>query len=284
AQLAHHADAWQPGDSATVHRCALQRLRVAEFHRRVLLEAPAAQSRPDELPRSGAAFPYEQWLPAQIAHGQPSLAEERMVRRGDRNDLVVLKYGNVQPLEVQRSLDEAQHEAQIIDALRHLLRVAHEQSHMDLGPGPPEGGEDAGQYVGADGVAGADGEPPPLSAGDIPHGRLRGALELEEPLGVLAEDFPGLSEPHSARVPLEQGDAEPLLEDLELAREGGLGDVEFARRCREAPRRRHREEDRQVMQVHICMQYMAQLPYLHWMDSESARIIHGFGGPVAGYP
>src|SRR6185437_11588115 len=79
AQLAQHADARQPRDPATVHRRPLQRFRVAEFHGWILLEAPAAQPRPDDFARSRAALTHEQRLPGQIARRDAPLAEERMI-------------------------------------------------------------------------------------------------------------------------------------------------------------------------------------------------------------
>src|SRR6185312_13991534 len=77
AQLARHTDARQPSDATAVYGRPLERLRVAEFHGWVLLQAPAAQARPDDFPRSRAALPHEQRLSAEVADRQPPLGKDR---------------------------------------------------------------------------------------------------------------------------------------------------------------------------------------------------------------
>jgi hypothetical protein len=101
-----------------------------------------------------------------------------------------------------------------------------------------------GRFVGADDDAAA------AHLLQLADGRLRLAGEPEEPLRIVLQEASGLGQRAVARRAVEQPLAQLILDPPDRLADGGLRPVQAPRRGRKAAIRGHREESRQVRQLH----------------------------------
>jgi len=106
------------------------------------------------------------------------------------------------------------------------------QPHGDIGMGHLEGAEPWHQPIGGEGMDGGDGE---HALRRFAQGAEGGFQALEGVADLGRQALADLRQHHPARLAQEQGRPDPVLQQLHLVADGGLGHAQFGRRLGEAP-------------------------------------------------